>query len=183
MFFASQTLYRWSISASENDYTCNVCEAKNRHLVSALLTIPQNTTLSKHTFSGNHQNYYTEWCFRIANTNDPYISCTYFDKYFIFPKRSISATITSWESFRTTAPTYFFMGSPFPNELRVFGHSIHRFEWMEVNTNPSHNEEFSEISLICIDFHWISLISIDFHWFSIDFTELHQIFGWNIRVM
>ena len=75
----------------------------------------------------------------------------------------------SWESFRTTAPTYFFKGNPFPIDLRVFGHSIHRLEWMKVITNPLRNGEFPEISIIFIDFHWISLIFIEFHWFSIDF--------------
>ena len=75
----------------------------------------------------------------------------------------------SWEDFRTTAPTYFFMGSPFPIELRVFGHSIHRFEWMKVITNLPHNGEFSEISLIFIDFSLISLIFHWFHWFPIGF--------------
>ena len=88
---------------------------------------------------------------------------------FLISNWILSATITSWESFRTTAPMYFFMGNPFPIDLWVFEHSNHRLEWVEVITSPLHNGEFSEISLIFIDFHWISLIFIEFHWFSIDF--------------
>ena len=44
----------------------------------------------------------------------------------IFSERSISAAITSWKDFRAIAPTYFFMGNPFPIDLRVFEHSIDR---------------------------------------------------------
>ena len=54
------------------------------------------------------------------------------------------------------------MGSPFPIELRVLGDSIYRFEWMKVITNPQHNGEFSEISLIFIEFHGFFIDSIDF---------------------
>ena len=85
---------------------------------------------------------------------------------------SLCATITSWESFRTTAPTYFFKGNPFPIDLRVFGHSIHRLEGMKVITNPLRNGEFPEISLIFKHFHWFSLNFIDFPYIS---TELHLI--------
>ena len=48
------------------------------------------------------------------------------EKTNIFVYWSISAAITSWKDFHTTAPTYFFMGNPFPIDLRVFGHSIGR---------------------------------------------------------
>ena len=45
----------------------------------------------------------------------------------IISNRPISAANSSWEDFRTTAPLYFCMGSSFPIELAVFGHSVHRF--------------------------------------------------------
>ena len=67
---------------------------------------------------------------------------------------------------RTSAPQLrciFFMGNPFPSDLQMCGHSIHRLEAMKAINTVLYNGKFPEISLICIDFHWISLISIDFH--------------------
>ena len=54
------------------------------------------------------------------------IKCTFFDKMLLFSKWYISATITSWKDIHTTTPTYFFIGKPFPIDLRVFEHSIGR---------------------------------------------------------
>ena len=82
-----------------------------------------------------------------------------------FSKGYISASIWSWEDFRNTASMYFFMANPFPSDLRMSGHSIHRLEAMKAINTVLYNGKFPEISLICIDFHWISLLSIDFHWF------------------
>ena len=79
----------------------------------------------------------------------------------------------SGESCRTTAQTYFFKGNPFPIDLQVFGHSIHRLEGMKVITNPLRDGEFPKISFIFKDFHYISLNSIDFAYIS---TELQLIF-------
>ena len=70
------------------------------------------------------------------------IKCTFFDKMLLFSKWYISATITSWKDFHTTTPTYFFMVNPFSIDLRVFGNSIHRFEWLKVITHPLRNGEF-----------------------------------------
>ena len=50
----------------------------------------------------------------------------FFAKLFLFSKLFISAAITSWKDIHIIAPTYFFMGNPFPVDLRVFGHSIGR---------------------------------------------------------
>ena len=44
----------------------------------------------------------------------------------LLSKCSCSAAIGSWKDFRPIAPTYFFMGNPFPIDLRVFEHSIDR---------------------------------------------------------
>ena len=87
----------------------------------------------------------------------------FFGMGLLFSKCSISAAITSWKDFRTIAPTYFVMGNPFPIDLRVFEHSIDRFECVKVITRPLHNDEFSEILFIFIDLYWISLVFIEFH--------------------
>ena len=105
----------------------------------------------------------------------------FFGMALLFLKWSCSAAIASWKDFRTTAPTYFVMGNPFPIDLRVFEHSIDRFECVKVITRPLHNDEFSEILFIFIDLYWISLVFIQFHWFPMDFTELQVILGWASR--
>ena len=51
------------------------------------------------------------------------IKCTFFEKMLLFSKWYISAAITSWKDFHTTTPTYFFIGNPFPIDLRVFEYS------------------------------------------------------------
>ena len=64
----------------------------------------------------------TQYSFVFLN---PPVSCVFLPRDSIF-KWSISAAITSWKDFRTTAPTYFFVGNPFPIDLQVFGYSIGR---------------------------------------------------------
>ena len=52
----------------------------------------------------------------------------FFDTRPKFSNWSVSASIWSREDFRTTAPTYFLIGNPFPIDLRVFGHHINRLD-------------------------------------------------------
>ena len=78
---------------------------------------------------------------------------------------------------------YFCIGIPFPSDLRMLGLSIHWFEWVKVIKAPPHNDNFSDISSNCVDFHWISLIFIEFHWFFIGFSDLHVVFGSVFQLM
>ena len=95
----------------------------------------------------------------------------FFDTRVLIFKWSVSASIRSWEDFRTTASMYFFMGNSFPIDIRVFEHFVHRFECVKVTTSSSTDRVFSEISMLFIEFYRISLIFFDFCWFSLIFID------------
>ena len=100
----------------------------------------------------------------------------FYTRLWIF-KWSVSASIRSWEDFRTTASMYFFMGNSIPIDIRLFEHLAHRFECVKVITSSSNDRGFSEISILFIEFYCISLIFFDFCWFSmisIDFTIISR---------
>ena len=102
-----------------------------------------------------------------------------------FSKGYISASIWSWEDFRTTASMYSFMGNPFPSDLRMSGHSIHLLEAMKaINTVLYNGKCFRNIvnlhwfSLDFIDFHWLSLIFYWFYWITPNFRLNLVTLGW-----